>query len=236
MNFFHLTNNSIKAVLSDFKLRNIFLVLQLGVGAVILAIAWNVNNLKKKNKIRDGVGGPEAGGNGEQGTSRWMTAKEKDKASTVWLTNNEIKKGGIIFGMEKVKPDVEKIYLDDEDTNNLLIGATRSGKSRKVYLPTIWEIAKSEESMIIGDPKGELYISSKDFLEKEGYKIIALNIREPLKGNQWNMLDLINKAVDEGNISKATELAWDMASTITKQTPGTSKHHSSVSIAYCIRE
>jgi type IV secretion system protein VirD4 len=213
--------NSIKAMLLDFKLRNIFLVLQLGVGASILAIAWNVNNLKRKNKISDGVGGPEAGGDGEHGTSRWMTAKEKEKASKIWHTTEELKAGGVVFGMEKTK-EGEKIYLDDQDTNNMIIGASRSGKSRKIYLPSIWEIAKAQESMIIGDPKGELYISSKEYLEKEGYTIIALNIREPLKGNQWNMLDLINKAVDEGNVSKAAELAWDMASTITKQTPGTS--------------
>ena len=96
----------------------------------------------------------------------------------------------------------------------MLIAATRSGKSRKIFLPSIWSLAKSGESMVIGDPKGELYIASKERLEKEGYKVIALNFREPAKGNQWNMLYMAVRAVQEGNIPKAVECAWDIATTI----------------------
>ena len=116
----------------------------------------------------------------------------------------------------------KKFWFDENDVHTLLIGATRSGKSRKIIIPSIWEIGKSGESMVIGDPKGELYIFTRDYLKSQGYNVITLNLREPSKGNQWNMLDLVNKAVDDKNISRATELAWDIAHTIANQSPSTS--------------
>lgn len=213
---------SIKDIFIDPQFRKLYLFLQLSVSALIIAIAWDVNRLKKKNRIGDGVGGPEPVGNGQHGTSRWQTTKEMDETATVWYTDTELKKGGIVFGMEKARNGREKVWFDDDDTHNLILGATRSGKSRKINIPSIWEIAKSGESMVIGDPKGELFITTKDYLEKEGYKVISLNLREPLKGNQWNMLHMVNEAIDNDDIAKASELAWDIAHTIVNQIPAPS--------------
>ncbi|HHV30703.1 MAG TPA: type IV secretory system conjugative DNA transfer family protein [Clostridium sp.] len=113
----------------------------------------------------------------------------------------------------------EKIYYEPEDAHTLIIGTTRSGKSRKIILPSIWTIAQSGESMVLGDPKGELYIMTREYLKKMGYEIIVLNLRTPSMGNQWNMLDMVIQAVDKGDISKATEIAWDIASAIVNQKP-----------------
>lgn len=209
---------SIKDIFIDPLYLRVFLMLQIGVIAAVIGVLWNVNTLGRKNKIQDGVGGPEAAGSGQFGTSRWQTEEEADKTFKVWHTHRKLKKGGIIFGMEKDKV-IEKIWLDDDDKHTLIIGATRSGKDRKILLPSIWELAKAEESMIIGDPKGEMYITTKDYLEKEGYNVIALNLRDPLKGNQWNLLNMVNRAIDEGDTAKASEHAWKIANIISKQTP-----------------
>jgi type IV secretion system protein VirD4 len=199
--------------------RKLFLFMQMPVGALILAIAWNTDRLKRKNRIIDGVGGPEPAGYGQFGTSRWQNKAEMDMYSKVWHSNEPIKKGGIISGMEKSSSGKEKVWLNDEDTHTLLIGATRSGKDRKILFPSIWELANAGESMIVGDPKGEMYITSKDYLKSKGYNVIVLNFREPLKGNRWNILDLVNKSIDKGDIPKATEYAWDIASTMGKLVP-----------------
>ncbi|HPT76975.1 MAG TPA: type IV secretory system conjugative DNA transfer family protein [Defluviitaleaceae bacterium] len=211
-----------KSFLSDKKFLMLFLVMQLPVITFIIYVAWNVDKFKKKNRVKDGIGGPEPAGDGQHGTSRWQNEKEMDKTATVWYTNTDLKAGGIIYGMKKINSDKEKIWINTDDVHTLIIGATRSGKSRKIILPSIWEIAKSGESMILGDPKGELYISSKEYLEKMGYKVIVLNFREPAKGNQWNMLEMVNRAVDEGDVPKATEMAWDIANAISHQKPSTS--------------
>ncbi|HRC81211.1 MAG TPA: type IV secretory system conjugative DNA transfer family protein [Sedimentibacter sp.] len=208
--------------LSDKKFLMLFLVMQLPVITFIIYVAWNVDKFKKKNRVKDGIGGPEPAGDGQHGTSRWQNEKEMDKTATVWYTNTDLKAGGIIYGMKKINSDKEKIWINTDDVHTLIIGATRSGKSRKIILPSIWEIAKCGESMILGDPKGELYISSKEYLEKMGYKVIVLNFREPAKGNQWNMLEMVNRAVDEGDVPKATEMAWDIANAISHQKPSTS--------------
>jgi len=211
-----------KSFLSDKKFLMLFLVMQLPVITFIIYVAWNVDKFKKKNRVKDGIGGPEPAGDGQHGTSRWQNEKEMDKTATVWYTNTDLKAGGIIYGMKKINSDKEKIWINTDDVHTLIIGATRSGKSRKIILPSIWEIAKCGESMILGDPKGELYISSKKYLEKMGYKVIVLNFREPAKGNQWNMLEMVNRAVDEGDVPKATEMAWDIANAISHQKPSTS--------------
>lgn len=209
---------SMKAVFLDDQFRKLYLFIQLPIVTLILAIAWDVNRLKKKNKITDGVGGPEPAGTGQHGTSRWQDKHEMDESSSVWFTDKPPHKSGFIFGMEKSKHK-EKVWLNKDDVHTLLIGATRSGKSRKLFLPTIWGMAKAEESMIIGDPKGELFISAKPYLESEGYNVISLNLREPSKGNQWNILDSVNRAIDQNNIPRAAELAWNIAHTITNQSP-----------------
>ncbi len=211
-----------KDIISIKAFRNLFLYSQLPVGALILAIAWNTDRLRKRNRIKDGIGGPDPSGAGQHGTSRWQNKHEMDQTCNVWHTDLPIKSAGTIYGMEKSRSGDEKVWYNKEDLHTLLVAATRSGKSRKIFLPTIWTLAQAGESMVIGDPKGELYIAGKEWLENKGYKVIALNFREPAKGNQWNLLELVNRAVDEGNIPRATELAWDIANTITNQKPATS--------------
>lgn len=214
--------NSIKDIFTDPKFRNLYFVIQIPVLALIIGVAWDVNRLRKRNRITDGVGGPEPAGQGQFGTSRWQDKHEMDFNSNVWYTGTPIKKGGIIYGMEKSANGREKVWYNSGDLHTLIIAATRSGKSRKIILPSIWKLAQTGESMVLGDPKGELYISSYLYLKSQGYNVITLNIREPLKGNQWNMLDLVNKAFDAGDIPRTTELAWDIAHTFTNQTPSVS--------------
>lgn len=213
--------NSYKELFSENadSFRRAVLFMQLPVAALILALAWNTDRLKKKNRIKDGIGGPEPAGHGQYGTGRWQTKREMDKSAAVWYTDKPLKKGGVIIGMEKSNNGREKVWLNDSDLHTLIIGSTRSGKDRRVLLPSIWTIAKSGESMVISDPKGDMYLTTKHYLESLGYNIIAMNFRDPTKGNRWNLLEQINKAIDKGNVPEASEMAWDIASTIVKQNP-----------------
>ena len=51
----------------------------------------------------------------------------------------------------------KKVYLDHTDSHSLIIGPTGSKKTRLVALPTIKNLSVAKESMIISDPKAELY-------------------------------------------------------------------------------
>lgn len=212
--------NSYKAMFEDVRFLYVFLALQAFIFVALYTINYNPR-YKRVNIIQDGVGGPAPAGHGQFGTSRWLSKAERDKANKVWYAFlSSISSAGIVFGMERIK-EKEKIWYDNDDKHTLIIGATRSGKSRKLILPTIGILAQAGESMILGDPKAELYLSSAPYLQSMGYNVIVINIREPEKGNQWNMLDVVNRLYEEGNAPAAVEAAWDIAHSISHQKPST---------------
>ncbi|MDE6201277.1 MAG: type IV secretory system conjugative DNA transfer family protein [Clostridiales bacterium] len=71
-----------------------------------------------------------------------------------------------------------------------VIAATRLGKTTSYVIPTIVSFAqqKVKRSMIISDPKGELYKSTSESLRNQGYDVKLLNFRDYLHSECWNML------------------------------------------------
>ena len=98
--------------------------------------------------------------------------------------------------------------------HTLVIGATGSGKTTSVVDPLVYSLAKARESMIVTDPKGEIYEDNYKLLKDLGYQIIVLNFREPQKGSCWNPYDLPYKYHQEGNYDKANELLNDLSTNI----------------------
>lgn len=72
-------------------------------------------------------------------------------------------------------------------------------------------LAKAGESMILTDPKGELYEGTGEMLREYGYNVIILNFRDPQKGNAWNPMNLPYQLYKDGNIDKSIELLDDLA-------------------------
>lgn len=107
--------------------------------------------------------------------------------------------------------DGKKLWVDDGEAHNVVIGATGSGKTQIVVFPMVHSLAKKGESMIITDPKGEIYEQTGEMLKERGYNIILLNFRNPQNGNSWNPMALPYKLYKEGNIDKAIELLDDLA-------------------------
>ena len=105
----------------------------------------------------------------------------------------------------------KEMWVDNGEYHNLVIGSTGSGKTECLVKPMVNLLAKKGESMIITDPKGEIYKYSAAYLRSKGYNIIVLNFREPLKGNSWNPLTLPYKYYKSGNQDKAIELLDDVA-------------------------
>lgn len=124
-----------------------------------------------------------------------------------------IKSGGTVIGMFKFKNREEIIFVGD-DMHILVIGATRSGKSRTVVLESIGLQALAEENIICSDPKGELYQYTYPFLERLGYKVITIDFKNPLKSSRYNFLQPVINHVKKGNIPKAIEATWDITSAL----------------------
>ena len=105
----------------------------------------------------------------------------------------------------------KKLWVDNGEAHNIIIGATGSGKTQAVVFPMVHSLAKKGESMIITDPKGEIYEQTGSMLKERGYNIILLNFRSPQNGNSWNPMGLPYKLYKEGNMDKAIELLDDLA-------------------------
>lgn len=116
--------------------------------------------------------------------------------------------GGVPLGQAD---NGEEIIVDSSDSHTLVIGSTGSKKSRLVVMPTIHILGMAGESMIISDPKAEIYGRTADFLSKEGYKIEVINLRNPSYGNAWNPLNIPYSFYKHGNIDKACEFVNDIS-------------------------
>ena len=123
------------------------------------------------------------------------------------------KRAGSLKGGVPLAYDAEKgrIAIDSGDTHTLIWGSTGSLKTRCVIEPTVKIIGKSKESMIINDPKAEIYNRCAAELKDNGYEIICINIRDPELGNAWNPLAIPYKFYMNGDIDKAAEFANDVA-------------------------
>ena len=108
----------------------------------------------------------------------------------------------------------KEIWVDNGEYHNLIIGSTGSGKTEMLVQPMVKCLAKKGESMIITDPKGEIYERNAVELREKGYNIVLLNFRDPLKGNSWNPLGLPYSLYNSGNQDKANELLDDLAMNI----------------------
>ena len=107
--------------------------------------------------------------------------------------------------------DGKTLWVDDGEYHNLIIGSTGSGKTQCIIFPMVQSLAKHNESMIITDPKGEIYEQTSEMLKKRGYNIVLLNFRNPQNGNAWNPLTLPYRLWNSGNQDKAIELLDDLA-------------------------
>lgn len=141
------------------------------------------------------------------GYAKWCDAKDmKKQLNLVLPTDAHADHAGVAL-----INDGKKIYVDDSEYHNLVIGSTGSGKTTAIIYPMIELLSKHGESMIITDPKGELYEKKSNMLRSKGYKIILLNFRDPGRGNTWNPLTLPYKLWKNGNQDKAIELLDDLA-------------------------
>jgi type IV secretion system protein VirD4 len=75
--------------------------------------------------------------------------------------------------------------------HTLVIGTTGSGKTTTFINPTVQILAesKAKPSMLISDPKGELYRLHAGSLKKCGYTVKVLDLRAPFHSTRWNPLE-----------------------------------------------
>ena len=143
----------------------------------------------------------------DKGYSRWAKDKEiKEELECVSVDMKSSKAAGIPIILNE-----HEMWVDNGEYHSLVIGATGSGKTQTVVLPAVHSYAKAKESMIITDPKGEIYEKTSNMLRARGYQILLLNFRDPQRGNAWNPMSMPYQMYKDGNQDKAIELLDDLA-------------------------
>ena len=143
----------------------------------------------------------------DKGYSRWAKDKEiQEELNCVSIQAKNSKEAGIPLMLNE-----KEMWVDNGEYHSLVIGATGSGKTQTVILPMVHSLAKAKESMIITDPKGEIYEKTSNMLRSRGYQILLLNFRDPQNGNAWNPMSLPYQMYKSGNQDKAIELLDDLA-------------------------
>ncbi len=82
----------------------------------------------------------------------------------------------------------KSLSLSSSHLHSLIIGGSGSGKSSTVIIPTIYTLGKSNQSMCIHDPSGELYEKTVGYLASIGYKITVLHFAKPEMSDGYNPL------------------------------------------------
>ena len=203
----------------DKTLLLLFFLIYMFIETVIIAL-FSIGNKyifeSEVVNITDKLKTPEIAGQGQHGTARWLKEKEFEKSFKHNVLEDDTEKfdsGGIIVGYKKEKQR-EKIYYINDNIHSLVVGATRSGKTRSIVLQTVGLLGKAGESMIISDPKAEIYHYTSEYLKELGYNIITLDFKNPTKSTRYNFLQPVIDAVNQNDFRKAEEYAWDITQSL----------------------
>ena len=160
--------------------------------AVLIGI---VALIRKRNGELDAIKGTDDRGvnysqAGTYGTAEWMS--REDAAKEYEITHID-KATGVILGQYGQNGE-EVICLPKNTKGNrniLVLGSPGTGKSFCYVRNAVFQAIVRGESIVITDPKGELYTSCAGKLREEGYKVKVYNLVNPQRSDSWNCLSEI---------------------------------------------
>ena len=174
-----------------------FTLTGLGLTAALLVLAClltrkGFNWLSGYHPVRD-KRGFDILPDGTHGTSRFMKPEEM---KAVLETGRLDDLTGTIYGKHRDDPLDDNrfsLYIASSSKsglagNMLVIGAPGTGKSWGFVRPMIFQCVKRRESMILTDPKAELYESTAGYLADMGYEVRVFNLLEMEHSDRWNCI------------------------------------------------
>ena len=126
---------------------------------------------------------------GTYGTAGFMNKKEMK--GVLDLVTDVRKHHGIILG----ELDGQAVCLPEKtrfNGNLAVYGASGSKKTRAFCVNMILQCAARKTSLIICDPKSELYEKTSQYLRDKGYVVRKFDLVTPSSSDSWNCLSEIN--------------------------------------------
>lgn len=141
---------------------------------------------------------------GIYGTAAFLAPDEVKGAAII---STPLQADGAILG--QLTPDATRVISQDEHSWNnrhvAVCGGSGSRKSRAYVRNAIIQSAKPNKdgmqaSILVTDPKGELYQDTATYLRERGYIVRSLNLRNPLKSDSWNCLNELRGNPDRAQL------------------------------------
>lgn len=128
--------------------------------------------------------------------------KDKELIYSTWKDLPSLNDSGFVFRMKNVGGRYE-VNMKPE-THALVLGTTGVGKTQLLANPTIRILAHSGQkpSMVVTDPKGELYADNAAVLKDEGYDTVVLDLNDPYASAKWNPMEIAFRTYERaGNLA-----------------------------------
>ena len=170
-----------------------------------LRIGWG------QNGVTDSDRNLTVSSSGSYGTASFMSPKE---ASACFDVTSAKKTEQDILGM---LPDGQILTLPKNtrlNSNLAVCGSSGTGKSRSISRNLVLQAVKRGESLILTDPKSELYESMSEYLRDNGYTVKVFNLIEMDHSDSWNCLN---------EVGSSELMAQTFADIVLQNTSGDSK-------------
>jgi type IV secretion system protein VirD4 len=136
-------------------------------------------------------------GRGEYDERNFKRAREGTYGTAAWMSDNEMKKvleiaapenaRGVILGEKNGK--VVCLPEDTKLNRHLFVcGASGTMKSRAVVRNLLFQCIKRGESVVLTDPKAELYDDTAELFRQNGYRVKVFNLINPEHSDSWNCM------------------------------------------------
>ncbi|MFR7606196.1 MAG: VirD4-like conjugal transfer protein, CD1115 family [Oscillospiraceae bacterium] len=154
---------------------------------------YSLNGIKKKTV-----------GQGQYGTARFSTKAETKKTYTkIPFDVENWRKGknlptvqGTVVGC-RTKGKRTYALIDEGDVHTLMVGAAGVGKTAFFLYPNIEAACASGMSFLSTDLKGDVVRNYGTIAKKYyGYNVSVIDLRNPTRSDENNMLHLVNKYMD----------------------------------------
>ena len=215
------------------RMFTIFFFVILLLGIITLLVGGKSSFKVDMIEITPEIHTPVPVGQGQHGTAKWLPNEKFDQVFDSVIIDSKklmegkehIPAGGLVIGKEDIKKSFfsrkikEKIYLITKDLHALIIGATRSGKTRNVVIETITMLILAGENVFIPDLKGEIRDYTEDTAKRCGYETICINFINPYESDRKNFLEPIVQTLRRKDISQAIEETWSLVSQLVGEPP-----------------
>ena len=187
----------------------------IAIGVVVLGIAvlcvFGLRIGWGQNGVTDSDRNLTVSNSGSYGTASFMSPKE---ASACFEVTSAKRTSQDILGMLS---DGQVLTLPKDtrlNANLAVCGSSGTGKSRAISRNLVLQAVKRGESVILTDPKSELYESMGEHLRENGYIVKVFNLVEMDHSDSWNCL---------GEVGSSELMAQTFADIVLQNTSGDSK-------------